>query len=164
MADIFELCLCGCGCCLSLCKCMKCDNCCEYQYEGKWTHGFFDCFAKPAICCLALIPGGYCALSGISTGKAKSEGCMPWYLFPMYLACLGGAINRSQIREKFELEGLFFEDFCSHLFCCFCAVCQEYNSVEQLVSDKKQAEKEQMLLSITPQDPAQTANTQRNSE
>lgn len=49
---------------------------------------------------------------------------------PCCLACccfgIGGAINRGKLRKYYIIEGSFAQDCCYHLFCCICAVGQEY--------------------------------------
>mmetsp|Transcript_21865 Transcript_21865/g.21590 ORF Transcript_21865/g.21590 Transcript_21865/m.21590 type:complete len:108 (+) Transcript_21865:65-388(+) len=43
-----------------------------------------------------------------------------------FLGCIGQAINRSQLRQKLNIEGGFVQDLCCSCCCACCAVNQEW--------------------------------------
>ena len=92
-----------------------------------WMHGFWDCFSDPATCCLSiisphfrrnclLIVPAYCCPCVVygqvrSTFTGKPDNCVQdaaiFYLSA--LCCLApalGAINRYEMREKYNIIGL----------------------------------------------------------
>jgi Cys-rich protein (TIGR01571 family) len=127
MGEIIELC---CG--LLTCFC----NMSSSEFSGKWAHGLFSCCFSPCVCLSQLLPGGYCVVSGLAAGKAREESCVGWYFCPLLLLCYGGAYNRDLIRERLQLEGNCGLYVCIHMWCGPCAVCQEYNTVQGIQTEK----------------------------
>ena len=77
------------------------------------------------------IPGGCCCLQASAVNKATQKGsCVP-YLCVCCLLCIGGAINRGNIRQRYSYDGSFINDCCIWLFCFACAGCQEYRETKR---------------------------------
>ncbi|CAG9323276.1 unnamed protein product [Blepharisma stoltei] len=96
----------------------------------QWEEPLFGCFRD---CCTCIIvwfcPLAYCIYQGISVKKATGESCFGAYCCPIVLCCIGAAINRGKIRDRYLINGSFVGD-CFYHFCCGpCAVCQEYREV-----------------------------------
>jgi Cys-rich protein (TIGR01571 family) len=110
------------------------------EYDGKWGVQGHECCFNPLVAfSVLLIPGGCCVVSGMAAGRAGQESCFKWCLCPLFLLCIGGAINRNQVRKKLELDGRANCGlFCIHLFCMPCAVCQEYNTVAEHFNPTKE--------------------------
>mmetsp|Transcript_690 Transcript_690/g.1244 ORF Transcript_690/g.1244 Transcript_690/m.1244 type:complete len:110 (-) Transcript_690:4791-5120(-) len=94
---------------------------------GGWEQPLLGCLSDIGSCLVVLFcPGGYCYCQATSVSKATGEGCCIPYFCPIVLCCIGAAINRSKIRDRYLIDGGFCTDCITHLFCGPCAVCQEY--------------------------------------
>lgn len=95
-----------------------------------FEHALFGC-VKDVFSCLiiCLVPGGYCIYEGLTVAKATGESCLVAYCCPFLLCCIGAAVNRGKIRDKYIIGGSFCEDCMLHCFCGACAACQEYREV-----------------------------------
>ena len=98
----------------------------SHQFENRLC----GCTDDATICvAAAILPCGCPIIQGKAVGKALGKGCaFPCVLY-ILLGCIGGAMNRAQIREVYEIEGSFVQDCCVHCWCTPCAVCQEYREV-----------------------------------
>mmetsp|Transcript_5333 Transcript_5333/g.9780 ORF Transcript_5333/g.9780 Transcript_5333/m.9780 type:complete len:105 (+) Transcript_5333:264-578(+) len=77
------------------------------------------------------VPCGTCGISAYSVDKAAGDGMFIPFLLPCLIGCIGFAINRGKIREKYKLNGSFIIDCLLHWFCNLCAVTQEYREVRK---------------------------------
>jgi Cys-rich protein (TIGR01571 family) len=86
----------------------------------------FGCSQERTSCwVVALVPCGMPVIQAIAVDKAQGKGLV----VPLLLGCLGpigAAINRARVRNAYGIEGTFCADFCIHLWCAPCSVCQEY--------------------------------------
>ena len=95
-----------------------------------WETPFFGCFSTFSLCLLALLPGGYCLVQGLAVSKARNKGCVMATVLPLLCCCIGAAVNRSRLRDRYLISGSGLGDACVHLMCPICAVVQEYREVE----------------------------------
>ena len=91
----------------------------------------FGCFSDFVVCLWSFVPGGICCIQAKAVDKALGEGAIIPYLFPAFLLCIGGALNRGKIRVRYSLEGSFPGDCCLWTFCACCASIQEYKEVNK---------------------------------
>ncbi|GMH40498.1 hypothetical protein BSKO_08402 [Bryopsis sp. KO-2023] len=91
-----------------------------------WTTGLFDCCSD----CETMCYGMWCTpcLYGENVAKLTGSGCcMPACLYlmcPQFACCFAGP-NRTQLRNKYNLDEEPCSDCCVHWLCSRCAVCQE---------------------------------------
>jgi len=132
-----------------------------------WLHGFWDCFSDPATCCFTYCCP--CVVYGTvrSTFTGKPDNCVQdGGMFCLAgLCCLApalGAINRYEMREKYNIIGLhqsetagvkkhfegkasnevlgkkdghgFITDLVTYYCCGICALCQEKREIDDLVN------------------------------
>lgn len=69
------------------------------------------------------------ALDAKFTKKEDSNAAIKACFLAMCLSCFGAGCNRMEIRQKFGIEGNYFMDCLLHMFCCVCAVTQEWQHV-----------------------------------
>lgn len=79
-------------------------------------------------CC---VPGGTCCMQALAVDKALGTGALVPYLLVFCLHCIGGAINRGHIRDRFAIEGSFCNDCVIWWYCSPCAACQEYRETNK---------------------------------
>lgn len=88
--------------------------------DCKQISGMITCIA--CLCCI----GVPCMVQGKVISSIYEESAF----LACCLACccfgIGGAINRGKFRKYYIIEGSFAQDCGYHMFCCICAVGQEY--------------------------------------
>lgn len=98
----------------------------------KWEENLFACCDSKAYSCLVvLFPFCYPIFQGCTVHNATGE---PWSkacFCPLLLCCIGAAINRGKIRDRYLINGSFCEDCLTHCLCSCCALCQEYSEVKR---------------------------------
>ena len=83
----------------------------------------------PFSCCLAFCNGSACLVAE-ATNKVTHEGFWRPFILNVVLCCLGGALNRAKIRERYSIEGNFVGD-CLVMACCGpCAAAQAWREVK----------------------------------
>jgi Cys-rich protein (TIGR01571 family) len=102
-------------------------------HEGTWTHGLFDCFGDFSTFFTA------CACPCITHGRLRQKllykrRCWPdcfFYSAGLAFGCCGviGGITRTAIREHWNVDGTYTQDYCSHCLCAPCALTQEYRQM-----------------------------------
>jgi Cys-rich protein (TIGR01571 family) len=98
----------------------------------------FGCFSDLFSCIVAwVVPCGSCYIQASAVSKATEEGMLVPFIMPCLLACVGGALNRGKIRDKYKYAGSFPLDCLLHWFCTCCAVTQEYREVDRQSQAKK---------------------------
>ncbi|CAG9314136.1 unnamed protein product [Blepharisma stoltei] len=98
--------------------------------KSEFDQPLFGCSSDPKSCLIVLcVPCGSAIVQGLAVKNARNEGFIVPYCINILLACIGAAINRGQIRNKYDIEGGFITDFCYHLFFMPCSACQEYREV-----------------------------------
>ncbi|CAG9335840.1 unnamed protein product [Blepharisma stoltei] len=75
------------------------------------------------------VPCGGICIQAYSVDKATSSGMVCPFLWSCCLGCIGSAVNRGQIRQKYHIEGSFIMDCLISCFCGCCAATQEYREV-----------------------------------
>lgn len=99
---------------------------------GNFEKNIYNCCSDPKICIFAFcIPGGVCCLQAAAVDIGYGQGKFIPYLFPLCLGCIGGAVNRYKIRERFSLEGTAVNDLVVWCFLPFCAAVQEYKETHK---------------------------------
>ena len=97
---------------------------------GNWEEGLFGCCGSTGYCFLVMIFPFCCPIfQGCTVNKAVKE---PWSkacCCPLLCCCIGAAINRGKIRDRYLINGSFCEDCLIHCFCTLCAICQEHSEV-----------------------------------
>lgn len=102
----------------------------QYLKQTEFDQPLFGCSSDIKSCLIvACLPCGGAIAQGLAVKNATGEGFIVPYCMTILLACIGAAINRGQIRNKYNLEGGFINDFCYHMWCHHCASCQEYREV-----------------------------------
>lgn len=96
-----------------------------------WDAKLCSCSAKEGFCILvALLPMCHPIFQGYAVSKSTHESWFTACLCPLLFCCIGAAVNRRKIRNKYLIEGNLCEDCMFHCFCSPCAVCQEYTEVK----------------------------------
>lgn len=98
-----------------------------------WQQTLFGCFDNPVMCLWSCcVPCGLSCMQAIDAkvmfpedDKAGVVAC----LMNCCLCCIGAAWNRKNIRDLFNYEGNYIVDCMLELFCCCCAVNQEWREV-----------------------------------
>ena len=70
-------------------------------------------------------------MQALAVDKALGTGAVIPYFMVACLLCVGGAINRGHIRERYGIEGSFVNDCVIWLCCGDCAACQEYRETRK---------------------------------
>mmetsp|Transcript_1079 Transcript_1079/g.2635 ORF Transcript_1079/g.2635 Transcript_1079/m.2635 type:complete len:106 (+) Transcript_1079:4754-5071(+) len=97
----------------------------------------FGCFSDLFSCLVtSCVPFGSCYIQASAVTKATEEGMLVPFLLPCCFACVGGALNRGKIRDKYKYAGSFILDCVLHWFLTCCAVTQEYREVNRQTRDK----------------------------
>ena len=93
-----------------------------------WKVELFDCMSDFAVCLWSwCVPCGVCCMQAYSVNTATQKGaCVP-YMLICFCGAIGAAINRSRIRQVYNIPGSFCTDYCIWCWCGSCAACQEYN-------------------------------------
>mmetsp|Transcript_21973 Transcript_21973/g.40109 ORF Transcript_21973/g.40109 Transcript_21973/m.40109 type:complete len:148 (-) Transcript_21973:147-590(-) len=101
--------------------------------EATFNQKLLGCFDNPIMCVWALcVPCGLACMQGVDAkvlfpdkGNAGLIAC----LLNCCLCCFGAGWNRKELREVFKYEGSYIIDCLLELFCCCCAVTQEWREV-----------------------------------
>ena len=96
---------------------------------GVWETPLFSCCRSPGTCILLLLPGVCCVVQSWAVGRARGKGQCGALMLVCCLGCVGAAINRGRIRDRYLISGTCMDDFCLHLFCPLCSVAQERHEV-----------------------------------
>jgi Cys-rich protein (TIGR01571 family) len=101
---------------------------------ANFNEELFGCFSDVKSLLWAwCVPGGACCMQALAVDKATGAGAVVPYFLVACLACVGGAINRGKIRERFGIGGDFINDLLIWWCCGPCAACQEYREVQKRV-------------------------------
>ncbi|KAJ3693760.1 hypothetical protein LUZ60_009240 [Juncus effusus] len=120
--------------------------------SNQWSTGICACFDDPQICCLGTICP--CILfaknaeklgSDSSPGRSCASHCLLWGLLAGLSCVLTGGVllvlmpgftvaccaskHRRALREKYTLPETPCNDYCTHLCCHLCALCQESREI-----------------------------------
>ncbi|XP_077998194.1 uncharacterized protein LOC144451265 [Glandiceps talaboti] len=91
-----------------------------------WENGLFGCFKNCNICILTFFCP--CIVAG-QNAAAVGDSCLVhavcFFFFAPFLHCLLGGGVRSTIRNRNNIPGSKMMDYCLHLFCVSCSLCQE---------------------------------------
>ena len=97
----------------------------------KWEENLFGCFGNTPYCCLVtILPFCYPVFQGCIVQKVTRESWSNACCLPLFCCCIGSAINRRKIRDRYLIPGNFCGDCLIHCFCPCCAICQEHNEVK----------------------------------
>jgi Cys-rich protein (TIGR01571 family) len=93
--------------------------------SGEFQHGLFGCFDNCCLCIVTyLVP---CYTAGKVAEKVGEScllhGCMLLFCPCISLFCMCSI--RGKVRTARKIAGSSLGDFCAHLFCTPCALCQE---------------------------------------
>ena len=96
---------------------------------SNFNEELFGCFSDIKVCLAGwCLP---CCVQAVAVDKANGSGVFIPYLFVCLLGCIGGAVNRGKIRDRFGIEGSFVLDCLLWWFCAECSACQEYREVQK---------------------------------
>ncbi|CAG9316238.1 unnamed protein product [Blepharisma stoltei] len=78
------------------------------------------------------VPCGSQCVQGMAINEASagSESCFVPCLLAAFLGCIGSAINRGNIRNRYRIDGNFIVDLLISWFCLPCVSCQMYREVQ----------------------------------
>lgn len=99
--------------------------------EGTWEADFCGCTNVPVACCL-ILHGGWLGLACVQCENKKEmdgDGGHIACLLACCLCCIGAAMNRGKVREKYSLGGSCFIDCILYMCCDVCMGTQEYREV-----------------------------------
>ncbi|XP_038994155.1 protein PLANT CADMIUM RESISTANCE 2-like [Hibiscus syriacus] len=108
------------------------------QQDGQvpWSTGLYDCFSDVPNCCITFwfpcITFGQIAHI-VDHGSVPCEACAAIYaVIRMFTGfpCIFSWFYRSRMRSRYMLEESPCNDFCVHLWCEDCALCQEYRELK----------------------------------
>merc|ERR1719443_1243292 len=118
--------------------------------DGKWKHGFFDCFSAPKMCCIACCFPAVRWADTIDMSKGMSfwAAVAIWWVLSLFNMFVGfcfavvtgalGAYYRQKIRGIFNIDqgtlSTIVEDFLSYCCCPCLAIVQEARQVEEAMS------------------------------
>lgn len=98
---------------------------------SNFNEDLLGCFSNFKVCFIGwCCPGGICLLQADAVNLANGNGVLVPYLFVYCFGCIGGAINRGKIRDRYNIEGAFWKDCLIWWICPGCAACQEYREVK----------------------------------
>ena len=96
---------------------------------AEFKHGTFNCFEDIGLCVMTyFIP---CYTSG-KNAEAMGENCLLYGLFTWCgIGFITDAMIRQKIREKYGIEGEFFNDVLCHCCCPCCSLVQEAREIQE---------------------------------
>lgn len=115
-----------------------------------FEEGLCDCFANCPVCLVVtFVPCGICCVQAKAYDNATQQGMgFPFLCYCVAglvnCCCIGMAVMRGKIRNRFNINGSIVHDICCHIWCSPCAVCQEYREV------KRRLEKQESLTRHNP--------------
>ena len=98
--------------------------------EEKWNEHLFTCYKDMYSCAIiSIFPPACCIYQGLAVNRSSGESFLSAFCLSFLFLCIGGAMNRGKIRDKYLIKGTFINDCAIHLFCTICAVSQEYREI-----------------------------------
>ncbi|KAL7926947.1 PLAC8 family domain-containing protein [Trichoderma austrokoningii] len=104
-----------------------------------WAHGFFDCCSPGGLCLKTFFCP--CIVYGKSQARLHNKldnysccngsCCLFAVLFHLGCQCIPATMQRGAIRERHNLEGGGFGDFCKSCWCTCCVLMQNEKELEQ---------------------------------
>lgn len=98
----------------------------------RWVADFCGCCNAPVPCCLTAY-GGWLGLACVQCENKKEmdgDGALIAFALGFFLMCIGAAMNRQKVREKYNLSGNCVLDGFMYLCCECCMGTQEYREVQ----------------------------------
>lgn len=100
--------------------------------KTQMDEALFGCFEDWTSCLVvSCVPCGAPIMQALAVDKAQGKGFLIPLLLVAFVGCIGGALNRAQVRTAYNVEGNFIGDCCVHLWCAPCAICQEYRQANR---------------------------------
>lgn len=101
----------------------------------EWHSDILGCCSEPYLCLKTLFyPCGTLAkIATVAKNRhiSSAEACNDLMAYTLILSCCCyTCCIRRKLRNMFNIEGGFCDDFLSHLMCCCCALVQEWREVE----------------------------------
>ncbi|GLT91773.1 hypothetical protein SLE2022_096460 [Rubroshorea leprosula] len=103
--------------------------------EGLWTTGLCDCWEDPSNCfftmfCPCITLGRNSEI--INRGEMLCRKATHLHIATgvLLFGWIFGWSNRKTLRQHFSLPETPFPDCCSHVFCMWCALCQEHRELQ----------------------------------
>ena len=100
----------------------------QLTMSAQWKNGICGCFGNCGMCIVTwFVP---CYTLG-KTAEAVGENCLlcGLLLFVPLANIVAPILVRGKVREAKGIAGSIVGDFCVHLFCGPCALCQEYQEM-----------------------------------
>lgn len=105
--------------------------------DQKWKANCWSCFDLFPLCLFSLLCP--CITQGISAWELSQEGGCGQCLIVCYCCCIGMALNRSSLRNNYEIKGNCIADCLLFSCCCYsCMATQEYLHVNQMIKERKE--------------------------
>ncbi|CAG9335647.1 unnamed protein product [Blepharisma stoltei] len=97
----------------------------------RWEQPLCGCFSDVSSCMIVCLicPGGSCIYQALTVSKATGDSCYHAFCCSVLACCIGAAINRKKVRDRYLIDGSCVGDCITHLFCGPLAVCQEHREV-----------------------------------
>ncbi|KAM0015058.1 putative PLAC8 motif-containing protein [Helianthus debilis subsp. tardiflorus] len=109
----------------------------EFDTQARWSSGLFNCFSDVPLCCITCwcpcITFGRIA-EAVDDGKTScvtSAGVHALLTYATGCGWIYSLTYRSKIRKDYMLDGGAFRDCLAHFCCERCALCQEYQELQQ---------------------------------
>ena len=104
----------------------------ELIIMSNFNEDLFGCMVDMSVCLWGTcVPCGAQCLQAKAVDKATGQGPLVPCLLVTCCSCIGGAINRGKIRERYGIEGSFVNDCVIWWICGCCAACQEYRETKK---------------------------------
>ena len=102
--------------------------------KARFDEALCGCFDNiPSCLVVSVLPFGACILHGCAVRRATGKSCLVPCILDVTLGIIGGAINRSEIRLAYDIEGDFIGDLCVYCWCAPCAILQEHRQTLRMV-------------------------------
>lgn len=95
-----------------------------------WQESLLSCHRDSYTCAiLSIFPLSCCIYQGLIVSQSSKESFISAFFLSLVFLCIGCAINRGKIRDKYLIKGSFISDCIIHSLCTVCAVSQEYREI-----------------------------------
>jgi len=86
-----------------------------------FQYGLCGCFGNPFVCIITVACPCY---TGGKVAETTGRSCALYSLLAVWFPCVTCCVRRD-IRQSKNIDGSWLGDLCVHLWCQYCALCQE---------------------------------------
>lgn len=94
----------------------------------KWNAEFCGCLKSVPACCM--VGPTLQGLTIFQMGQGKEGSGVKNCLLAQFTCCIGSALNRGKVRERYDIPGSFITDCLLYMCCGICMGTQEYREVQ----------------------------------